>query len=69
MRDNLAYIYKKKYIFFIKRIFNGEKFEAKSKEYVLYDLLNNHLSNIESFIEECFKNRHLDKSFRFYQDL
>ena len=57
MHDNLAYI------------FNGKKFEVKSKDYVLSDLLNNHLDNIESFIEdnkidETIKNRHLFKFIR-----
>ena len=57
MKDNLAYI------------FNGDKFEVQSKDYVLSDLLNNHLGNIESFIEEndieeTFKNRHLFKCIR-----
>ena len=57
MKDNLAYI------------FNGDKFEAQSKDFVLSDLLNNHLGNIESFIEdneieETFKNRHLFKCIR-----
>ena len=59
MQNNLAYI------------FNGNKFEVKSKDYVLSDLLNNHLGNIESFIEdnnieETFKNRHL---FKFIREL
>ena len=36
MHDNLAYI------------FNGNKFEVKSKDYVLSDLLNNHLGNIKT---------------------
>ena len=40
MKDNLAYI------------FNGDKFEVKSKDYVLSDLLNNHIGNIESFIDK-----------------
>jgi len=58
MRDNLAYI------------FNGNKFEVKTKEYVLSDLLNNHLNNIESFIEdnnidETFKNTFYKKSLEF----
>ena len=58
MRDNLAYI------------FNGNKFEVKTKEYVLSDLLNNHLNNIESFIEdnnieETFKNTFYKKSLDF----
>lgn len=57
MRDNVAHI------------FNGIKFEVKSKDYVVSDLLNNHLGNIESFIEdnnivETFNNRHLFKFFR-----
>ena len=55
MQNNLAYI------------FNGNKFEVKTKEYVLSDLLNNHLNNIESFIEdnnieETFKNTFYKKS-------
>ena len=59
MQNNLAYI------------FNGNNFEVKSKEYVLYDLLNNHLNNIESFIEdnnieETLKNKHL---FKFIREL
>ena len=57
MKDNLAYI------------FNGNKFEVKSKDFVLSDLLNNHLGNIESFIddnniEEENKNKHLFKFIR-----
>jgi len=57
MRDNLAYI------------FNGKNFEAKTKDNVLTNLLNNHISNIESFIEEkeieeSSKNRHLFKFIR-----
>ena len=54
MRDNLAYI------------FNGDKFEAVSKDIILNDLLNGHLENIENYIDENelednFKNRHLTK--------
>ena len=54
MHDNLSYI------------FNGKKFEVKSKDYVLSDLLNNHLGNIESFIDdnniaETSKNKQLFK--------
>ena len=61
MQNNLAYI------------FNGNNFEVKSKEYVLYDLLNNHLNNIESFIEdnnieETLKNKHLFKFIRELND-
>jgi hypothetical protein len=57
MRDNVAHI------------FNGNKFEVKSKDYVVSDLLNTHLGNIESFIEDnnidqTFKNRHLFKLIR-----
>ena len=37
IKDNLAYI------------FNGNKFEVKSKDFVLSHLLNNHLCNIENF--------------------
>jgi len=59
MKDNLAYI------------FNGDKFEVKSKDYVLSDLLNNHLGNIESFIEENDieenqRNKHL---FKFIKEI
>jgi len=59
MKDNLAYI------------FNGNKFQVESKDYVLYDLLNNHLGNIESYIndnniEETLKNKNL---FQFMKDV
>ena len=50
---------------------NGNKFEVKSKDFVLSDLLNNHLGNIETFIddnniEEENKNKHL---FKFIREL
>jgi hypothetical protein len=59
MKDNLAYI------------FNGNKFQVESKDYVLYDLLNNHLGNIESYIndnniEKTLKNKNL---FQFIKEV
>ena len=59
MKDNLAYI------------FNGNKFQVESKDYVLYDLLNNHLGNIDSYIndnniEETLKNKNL---FQFIKEV
>jgi hypothetical protein len=40
MKDNLVYI------------FNGKKFETASKEIILNNLFNDHISNIECFIED-----------------
>jgi hypothetical protein len=39
-------------IFWSFIIFNGEKFEAKSKEIILNDLFDKHLDNIETFISD-----------------
>jgi hypothetical protein len=57
MKDNLAYI------------FNGNKFEVQSKDDILSDLLNNHLGNIECFIDdnniqENYNNKNLFKFIR-----
>jgi len=58
MRDNLAYI------------FNGNKFEVKTKDYVLTDLLNNHLGNIETFIEDNEIEENRNKNlFKFIREI
>ena len=59
MKDNLAYI------------FNGKKFEVVSKDSALNNLFNDHMCNIECFlddnnIEETFKNRQL---FNFRREI
>ena len=59
MKDNLAYV------------FNGKKFEVVSKDSALNNLFNDHMCNIECFlddnnIEETFKNKQL---FNFRREI
>jgi len=58
MKDSVAYI------------FDGEKFILTSKDQIIHELFNNHLDNIESFIEQAeFPAEKYKRIYKFLEAL